>query len=215
MSWGGVDGVARTGAFEAPAEAPRSNGDVGWGGRRRRGTSGGGGGTGRGARGTREEASPEAPSPQGKRKGSARAKPPHDLDGGRGRGAGDGRRGSPRRGGTEAEEPDAVPEYMNEADEEEAESLPEEGTGAKKVMLIDGLHSEENRVAIVAEGNLDYYEVENQRRKAFQGEIYKAKVVNIAHAIERRSSSSGRPPRLPAAERVLRRRPDGAPRDVE
>ncbi|MEK6696892.1 MAG: Rne/Rng family ribonuclease [Candidatus Deferrimicrobiota bacterium] len=87
-------------------------------------------------------------------------------------------------GGTEAEEPDAGPESMNEADEEEEESFPEEGTGAKKVMLIDGLHSEENRVAIVAEGNLDYYEVENQRRKAFKGNIYKAKVVNIAHAIE-------------------------------
>ncbi|MFA6147860.1 MAG: Rne/Rng family ribonuclease [bacterium] len=87
-------------------------------------------------------------------------------------------------GGTEAEEPDVVPEYMNEAEEEEEESFPEEGTGAKKVMLIDGLHSEENRVAIVAEGNLDYYEVENQRRKAFKGNIYKAKVVNIAHAIE-------------------------------
>ncbi len=87
-------------------------------------------------------------------------------------------------GGTEPEEPDAGPEDMNEADEEEEESFPEEGTGAKKVMLIDGLHSEENRVAIVAEGNLDYYEVENQRRKAFKGNIYKAKVVNIAHAIE-------------------------------
>jgi ribonuclease E len=87
-------------------------------------------------------------------------------------------------GGTEAEEPDAVLEPMNEADEDEEESFPEEGTGAKKVMLIDGLHSEENRVAIVAEGNLDYYEVENQRRKAFKGNIYKAKVVNIAHAIE-------------------------------
>ena len=87
-------------------------------------------------------------------------------------------------GGTEAEEPDAEPEYLNEAEEEEEESFPEEGTGAKKVMLIDGLHSEENRVAIVAEGNLDYYEVENQRRKAFKGNIYKAKVVNIAHAIE-------------------------------
>ena len=85
-------------------------------------------------------------------------------------------------GGTEAEESDAGPEYMTDADEEE--SFPEEGTGAKKVMLIDGLHSEENRVAIVAEGNLDYYEVENQRRKAFKGNIYKAKVVNIAHAIE-------------------------------
>ena len=87
-------------------------------------------------------------------------------------------------GGTEADESDAGLEPMNEADEEEEESLPEEGTGAKKVMLIDGLHSEENRVAIVAEGNLDYYEVENQRRKAFKGNIYKAKVVNIAHAIE-------------------------------
>ena len=87
-------------------------------------------------------------------------------------------------GGTDAEEPAADLEPMNEADEDEEEYLPEEGTGAKKVMLIDGLHSEENRVAIVAEGNLDYYEVENQRRKAFKGNIYKAKVVNIAHAIE-------------------------------
>jgi Rne/Rng family ribonuclease len=92
-------------------------------------------------------------------------------------------------GGTDAGEPDAgesdaEPEYMKEADEDEEESLPEEGTGAKKVMLIDGLHSEENRVAIVADGNLDYYEVENQRKKAFKGNIYKAKVVNIAHAIE-------------------------------
>jgi len=51
-------------------------------------------------------------------------------------------------------------------------------------MLIDGLQSEENRVAIVSDGVLDYYEVENQRRKAFKGNIYKAKVVNIAHAIE-------------------------------
>jgi len=87
-------------------------------------------------------------------------------------------------GGTEAEEPDAGLESMIEADEDEEVLFPEEGTGAKKVMLIDGLHSEENRVAIVAEGNLDYYEVENQRRKAFKGNIYKAKVVNIAHAIE-------------------------------
>ena len=90
-------------------------------------------------------------------------------------------------GGTEAgdEEPDADLEPMNEVDEDEEEAgEEEEGTGAKKVMLIDGLHSEENRVAIVAEGNLDYYEVENQRKKAFKGNIYKAKVVNIAHAIE-------------------------------
>ena len=69
--------------------------------------------------------------------------------------------GSLAGGGTEAEEPDAGLERMNEADEEEEESFSEEGTGAKKVMLIDGLHSEENRVVIVAEGNLDYYEVEN------------------------------------------------------
>ncbi len=92
--------------------------------------------------------------------------------------------GSLAAGGTEAEEPDAGPEFPTEAEEEEEGTFPEEGTGAKKVMLIDGLHSEENRVAIVAEGNLDYYEVENQRRKAFKGNIYKAKVVNIAHAIE-------------------------------
>jgi len=92
--------------------------------------------------------------------------------------------GSLAGGGTEAEDPDAGPEFMNGTEEEEEGSYPEEGTGAKKVMLIDGLHSEENRVAIVAEGNLDYYEVENQRRKAFKGNIYKAKVVNIAHAIE-------------------------------
>jgi Rne/Rng family ribonuclease len=87
-------------------------------------------------------------------------------------------------GGTDADEPGTGPEYMNEVDEDEDETFPEEGTGAKKVMLIDGLHSEEQRVAIVADGNLDYYEVENQRRKAFKGNIYKAKVVNIAQAIE-------------------------------
>ena len=85
-------------------------------------------------------------------------------------------------GGTEPEEPGPAPEAEEGGDEEE--SVPEEGTGAKKVMLIDGLHPEENRVAIVADGVLDYYEVENQRRKAFKGNIYKAKVVNIAHAIE-------------------------------
>jgi ribonuclease E len=83
-------------------------------------------------------------------------------------------------GGTEADE--GGPAAEEEPEEEEAE--PEEGTGARKVMLIDGLQSEENRVAIVADGALDYYEVENQRRKAFKGNIYKAKVVNIAHAIE-------------------------------
>jgi len=90
-------------------------------------------------------------------------------------------------GGTEAEEPDDGPEDAAGSEEEEEEEegiFSEEGTGAKKVMLIDSLHSEENRVAIVTEGNLDYYEVENQRRKAFKGNIYKAKVVNIAHAIE-------------------------------
>jgi len=70
-------------------------------------------------------------------------------------------------------------------DEEEGEEAAEdEGNGPRKVMLIDGMHPEENRVAIVAEGLLDYYEVENQRKKAFKGNIYKGKVVNIAPAIE-------------------------------
>jgi ribonuclease E len=51
-------------------------------------------------------------------------------------------------------------------------------------MLIDGIHPEEIRVAFTSDGNLDYFEVENQRRKQFKGNIYKAKVVNVAHAIE-------------------------------
>ncbi len=87
---------------------------------------------------------------------------------------------------TEAEEPEPAVGGTTEAEEEEfeAEAGEEEGTGARKVMLIDGLHPEENRVAIVAEGVLDYYEVENQRKKAFKGNIYKGKVVNIAPAIE-------------------------------
>jgi ribonuclease E len=51
-------------------------------------------------------------------------------------------------------------------------------------MLIDGSHPEEIRVAFVSDGNLDYFEVENQRRKAFKGNIYKGKVVNVAQAIE-------------------------------
>jgi len=72
-------------------------------------------------------------------------------------------------------------ETTEEELEEEAES---EGSGARKVMLVDGLHPEENRVAIVSDGVLDYFEVENQRKKAFKGNIYKGKVVNIAHAIE-------------------------------
>jgi len=51
-------------------------------------------------------------------------------------------------------------------------------------MLIDGAHPEEIRVAILREGVLEYFEVENQRRKLFKGNIYKAKVVNVAQAIE-------------------------------
>ncbi len=67
-------------------------------------------------------------------------------------------------------------------EEEEEEISP--GKGPKKVMLIDGTHPEEIRVAIVRDGALDYLEVENQRRKMFKGNIYKAKVVNVAQAIE-------------------------------
>ncbi len=84
----------------------------------------------------------------------------------------------------EVEEPESPVRESAEAEEEEFETGEEEGTGPRKVMLIDGLHPEENRVAIVAEGVLDYYEVENQRKKAFKGNIYKGKVVNVAPAIE-------------------------------
>lgn len=83
---------------------------------------------------------------------------------------------------TDVEEPEEPAQHAGEFEEEEAEE--EEGTGLRKVMLIDGVHPEESRVAIVAEGVLDYYEVENQRKKAFKGNIYKGKVVNIAPAIE-------------------------------
>src|SRR3972149_4767526 len=51
-------------------------------------------------------------------------------------------------------------------------------------MLRDGTHPEEIRVAIVSDGVLDYFEVENQRKKQFKGNIYKARVVNVAQAIE-------------------------------
>ena len=81
---------------------------------------------------------------------------------------------------TDVEEPE---EFFLEEEEEE-EAVEDEGGGPRKVMLIDGMHPEENRVAIVSEGLLDYYEVENQRKKAFKGNIYKGKVVNIAPAIE-------------------------------
>jgi ribonuclease E len=84
---------------------------------------------------------------------------------------------------TDVEEPEEPARYAEEA-EEEREAEEEEGTGPRKVILIDGMHPEENRVAIVAEGVLDYYEVENQRKKAFKGNIYKGKVVNVAPAIE-------------------------------
>ncbi|HEU5361308.1 MAG TPA: Rne/Rng family ribonuclease [Candidatus Deferrimicrobiaceae bacterium] len=40
------------------------------------------------------------------------------------------------------------------------------------------------RVAIVSDGVLDYFELENQRKKQFKGNIYKAKVINVAQAIE-------------------------------
>jgi len=94
-------------------------------------------------------------------------------------------------GGTEAEEPDAVPEYMNEADET-SQSPPrggdrrEEGDADRRPSLRGEPGGDLSR-----KGTSDYYEVENQRRKAFKGNIYKAKVVNIATPSRRRSSSSG------------------------
>ncbi len=85
--------------------------------------------------------------------------------------------------GTISEEllPTDEEEDREEGGEEEAVPA---GKGPRKVMLIDGAHPEEIRVAIVTDGILDYFEVENQHRKQFKGNIYKAKVVNIAPAIE-------------------------------
>ena len=84
-----------------------------------------------------------------------------------------------------AQEPAAAAEPMEEEEGEgEEEAAETAGQGPRKVMLIDGLHPEEIRVAFTSDGNLDYFEVENQRRKQFKGNIYKAKVVNVAHAIE-------------------------------
>src|SRR5512134_519228 len=84
-----------------------------------------------------------------------------------------------------AQEPGAEAEAREEEEEEgEEEAAETVGKGPRKVMLIDGIHPEEIRVAFVSDGNLDYFEVENQRRKQFKGNIYKAKVVNVAHAIE-------------------------------
>ena len=74
-------------------------------------------------------------------------------------------------------------EEEEEAETPEGEELPS-GKGPKQVMLIDGGHPEEIRVAIMNDGVLDYFEVENQRKKQFKGNIYKGRVVNIAPAIE-------------------------------
>jgi ribonuclease E len=88
--------------------------------------------------------------------------------------------------GTLSEEaaPRTGEEEPEEAEEEAGEEGAPEAKGPKKVMLIDGAHPEEIRVAILREGVLEYFEVENQRRKLFKGNIYKAKVVNVAQAIE-------------------------------
>ncbi len=190
-----------SGETRAPAEAPPPFDVVGWGGTVEAEPVGADPSEAKaqGSPGTEPEPGGEPGEPGKKRRRRRRRR-----RGGKGKGPGQGEAGGTApaegadeeagadeeealaAGGTEAgdEEPDADLEDMNEADEDEEEGEEEEGTGAKKVMLIDGLHSEENRVAIVAEGNLDYYEVENQRKKAFKGNIYKAKVVNIAHAIE-------------------------------
>ena len=84
-----------------------------------------------------------------------------------------------------AQEPVSADESREEGEgEEEEEAAETAGKGPRKVMLIDGIHPEEIRVAFTSDGNLDYFEVENQRRKQFKGNIYKGKVVNVAHAIE-------------------------------
>jgi len=200
VGWGGPESPARK-PSHAPSEEARPSGDIGWGVQADPSEGEIPPAKAEVPPGTATEPGGEPGEPGKKRRRRRRRR-----RGGKGKGPGQGEAGGTTpseagdeepdaddeeplaAGGTEAgdEEPDADLEEMNEADEEEdAEDGEEEkGTGAKKVMLIDGLHSEENRVAIVAEGNLDYYEVENQRKKAFKGNIYKAKVVNIAHAIE-------------------------------
>ena len=85
--------------------------------------------------------------------------------------------------GTLSEEELSRGEEEEAEEDEEMEEIPS-GKGPKKVMLIDGAHPEEIRVAIVNDGVLDYLEVENQHRKLYKGNIYKAKVVNVAQAIE-------------------------------
>jgi Rne/Rng family ribonuclease len=82
-----------------------------------------------------------------------------------------------------AVDPDTWVEPEEEEDKYE-EVTGEPGQGPRKTMLIDGIHPEEIRVAFTSDGNLDYFEVENQRKKQFKGNIYKGKVVNVAHAIE-------------------------------
>ncbi len=90
--------------------------------------------------------------------------------------------------GTSSEETapalDEEAQFVQEEEESGEEPAGEHGKGPRKMMLIDGIHPEEIRVAFVSDGNLDYFEVENQHRKQFKGNIYKAKVVNVAHAIE-------------------------------
>jgi ribonuclease E len=92
--------------------------------------------------------------------------------------------------GTISEEPAPAPAAVAagtgdiEEEEAEEETGEEAAKGARLVMLIDGVHSEEIRVAIVSDGVLNYFEAENQRKKQFKGNIYKGRVVNVAPAIE-------------------------------
>ncbi|HEY5997424.1 MAG TPA: Rne/Rng family ribonuclease, partial [Candidatus Deferrimicrobiaceae bacterium] len=88
-------------------------------------------------------------------------------------------------GGADELAPDDAHYVEGPVQEPEEEASEEEvGKGPRRVMMIDGLQPEEIRVAILTEGQLEYFEVENQRKKAFKGNIYKGKVVNVAHAIE-------------------------------
>ena len=61
--------------------------------------------------------------------------------------------------GTTSEEAPLPDEEEEREEGEEEEEVVSPGTGPRKVMLIDGAHPEEIRVAIVSDGVLDYFEV--------------------------------------------------------
>jgi ribonuclease E len=107
------------------------------------------------------------------------------------RGKGRGEEGQPSRDGAAPERKATAPPRAEEEDQEDEGPLDDEteyvepaGDGKRKVMLIDAAYPEEVRVVVVSDSTLDFLELENQRRKLFKGNIYRGRVVNIAHAIE-------------------------------